>query len=215
MKTAVIIGVGPGLGMALARSFGSQGMHVALIARSEKNLQEFAQALADENISASTYAVDISNFNVFRSTLRGIAQKQPVEVVIYNAVKRQFNTPLQLDVEEMVEAYRIDVAGALLSVQTLLPFMQENEQGTFLFTGGGAALTPWTEAPTITIAKAGIRSLAFMLADELKDSPIKVGTITILGSIKAGTAFDPKLIAASYLGHYQAGVPEVELSFRG
>ena len=115
----------------------------------------------------------------------------------------------------MVDAYRMDVAGALLSVQTILPFMQENEEGTFLFTGGGAGLYAWMQAPNISIAKAGIRRLAFMLAEELKESPIQVGTITIFGTIKEGTAFDPDKIADAYYQHYQQGVPEVEVQFRG
>lgn len=215
MATAIIIGAGPGLGLALAEKFGQKGFAIALLARSEDNLNAFAQTLKEQGISASAHAVDISDFTALRQTLRAIAQKDTVEVVIYNAVKKQFNSPLQLDVEEMVDAYRMDVAGALLSVQTILPFMQENEEGTFLFTGGGAALHPWMQAPTISIAKAGIRSLAFMLAEELKESPIKVGTITIFGTIKEGTAFDPHKIADAYYQHYQQGVPEVEVQFKG
>lgn len=215
MATAIIIGAGPGLGLALAKKFGQKGFSIALLARSENNLEAFAKTLQEQGISASTHAVDITDFSAFRQTLRAIAQKDTVEVVIYNAVKKQFNSPLQLDVEEMVAAYRMDVAGALLSVQTLLPFMQENDLGTFLFTGGGAALHPWMQAPTISIAKAGIRSLAFMLAEELKESPIQVGTITIFGTIKEGTAFDPEKIAEVYYQHYQQEVPEVEVQFRG
>lgn len=215
MPIAIIIGAGPGLGLALAEKFGQKGFAIALLARSEDNLEAFAKTLHEQGISASAHAVDISDFTALRQTLRAIAQKDTVEVVIYNAVKKQFNSPLQLDVEEMVDAYRMDVAGALLSVQTILPFMQENEEGTFLFTGGGAALHPWMQAPTISIAKAGIRSLAFMLAEELKESPIKVGTITIFGTIKEGTAFDPHKIADAYYQHYQQGVSEVEVQFKG
>ena len=211
----IIIGAGPGLGVALAEEFGQKGFSVALLARSEENLSDFVQKLEKQGVSASAHVVDISDFQALRQTLRAIAQKDTVEVVIYNAVKKQFNSPLQLDVEEMVDAYRMDVAGALLSVQTILPFMQENDEGTFLFTGGGAALHPWMQAPTISIAKAGIRSLAFMLAEELKESPIQVGTITIFGTIKEGTAFDPHKIAAVYYQHYQQGVPEVEVQFKG
>lgn len=215
MPTVIIIGTGPGLGIALAETFGKNGFAVALLARSESNLSAFAQTLQQQDITVSTHAVDISDFSSLRKTLRAIAQKNTVEVVIYNAVKKQFNSPLQLEVEEMVDAYRIDVAAALLSVQTILPFMQEQQKGTFLFTGGGAALQPWTQAPTISIGKAGIRSLAFMLAEELEDSPIQVGTITIFGTIKEGTAFDPHKIAKVYYQHYQQEIPQVEVEYRG
>jgi short-subunit dehydrogenase len=215
MATAIIIGAGPGLGLALAEKFGQKGFSIALLARNEENLSVFTKTLEKQEVSVSTHAVDVSDFKALRQTLRGIAQKETVEVVIYNAVKKQFNSPLQLDVEEMVDAYRMDVAAALLSVQTILPFMQENDRGTFLFTGGGAALHPWMQAPTISIAKAGIRSLAFMLAEELQESPIQVGTVTIFGTIKEGTAFDPHKVADAYYQHYQQGVPEVEVQFKG
>lgn len=216
MDTAIIIGVGPGLGLALAKTFGDRGMQVALIARSEHNLKQFQEELTVEGIKSSIHPVDISDFDAFRHTLRQIAQANTVEVVIYNAVKKQFISALELEVEQMVDAYRIDVAGALLTVQTILPFMQENESGTFLLTGGGAAQHYWSQAPTITLAKVGIRSLAHMLAEELQDnhSPILVRTVTIYGTIKAGTAFDPQLVAQAYWQHYTSLSPEVELEFR-
>ena len=214
MKTAIVIGVGPGLGIAIAEAFGLAGLHVAMLARSVDNLGKFSEQLAAKDVSHSVHALDVSDFDALRRELRAIAQVRPVEVLVYNVVKRVFNTPLQLDVNQMVDAYRIDVASALLSVQTLQPFMEEQESGTVLFTGGGAALHPWTQAPTITIAKAGVRSLAYMLAEELQDSPIRVGTITIFGMIKAGTAFDPTTIADTYVEHWRAGVPEVEVEFR-
>jgi short-subunit dehydrogenase len=215
MKAAIIIGVGPGLGYALAETFGRQGLHVAMLARSESNLDSFQQKLKDQNISASSHPVDVADFTEMRLTLAEIARQYPVEVLIYNVVVKQLIPPLELDVELMVKNYRVDVAGALHAVQIVLPFMQEQEAGTILFTGGGAALKPWTEAPTITIAKAAIRSLTFMLAEQLEDSPIKVGTVTIHGSIRPNTAFEPERIAAAYYQFYKDGIPTVELSYRG
>jgi short-subunit dehydrogenase len=201
--------------MALAEAFGTAGLQLALLARSAANLAQFSERLRAQGIPHTVHPVDVNDFAALRQTLRSIAQAQPVEVLVYNVVKRVFNTPLELEVNQMVDAYRIDVAAALLSVQTLRPFMEEQACGTVLFTGGGAAIHPWTQAPTISIAKAGIRSLAYMLSDELQNSPIRVGTITIFGAIKEGTAFDPARIAAAYVEHWRAGVPEVELEYRG
>ena len=66
MKTAIIIGVGPGLGLSLARAFGQEGLHVALVARSEANLTSYQQILEAEGISSSSHAADISDFSAFR-----------------------------------------------------------------------------------------------------------------------------------------------------
>lgn len=66
-------------------------------------------------------------------------------------------------------------------------------------TGGGLASHPFADAVSLEIGKAGIRSLAFTLAQELKDSGIHVATVTICGTVQSGTHFDPDTIAQSYL----------------
>ncbi|MEL7221700.1 MAG: SDR family NAD(P)-dependent oxidoreductase [Bacteroidota bacterium] len=215
MKAVIIIGTGPSLGYALAETFGRQGFHVAMLARSEHNLNDFQEKLQAEGISSSKHPIDIADFTAMRLTLSDIARQYPVEVLIYNAVVKQLIPPLELDVEIMVKNYRVDVAGALHAVQIILPFMQEQESGTILFTGGGAALTPWTEAPTITIAKAGIRSLAFMLSEQLENTSIKVGTVTIHGSIRPNTAFAPERIAEAYHQFYKNATKGIELTYKG
>jgi short-subunit dehydrogenase len=44
-RTAVIAGVGPGLGESLARKFASEGCQVALFARSEAYIEDLADDL--------------------------------------------------------------------------------------------------------------------------------------------------------------------------
>lgn len=215
MKAVIIIGTGPGLGYALAETFGSRGFHIAMLARSEHNLDDFQEKLQEKGISSSKHPIDISDFTAMRLTLSDIARQYPVEVLIYNAVVKQLIPPLELDVELMVKNYRIDVAGALHAVQVVLPFMQEQESGTILFTGGGAALKPWTEAPTITIAKASIRSLAYMLAEQLENTTVNMGTVTIHGGIRPQTAFAPERIAEAYHQFYKKGAAGVELTYKG
>ena len=48
-----------------------------------------------------------------------------------------------------------------------------------------------------------MRSLAFCLAQELKESGIHVGTVTICGTVEVGTHFDPDAIAQSYITLHQ------------
>jgi hypothetical protein len=51
---------------------------------------------------------------------------------------------------------------------------------------------------SLSIGKAGIRSLAFTLNEELAPQGVFVGTVTICGYVKPGTFFDPDRIAESY-----------------
>ena len=55
----VIVGAGPNLGLAVARRFGREGMSVGLIARDAAKLEELANVLNEEGITADFAAVDI------------------------------------------------------------------------------------------------------------------------------------------------------------
>ncbi|WP_049925801.1 SDR family NAD(P)-dependent oxidoreductase [Halopiger goleimassiliensis] len=56
--TAVIAGVGPGLGESLARTFVDEGCQIGLFARSEDYLEELADALGSDAVAAPTDITD-------------------------------------------------------------------------------------------------------------------------------------------------------------
>jgi len=89
--------------------------------------------------------------------------------------------------------------------------------GTLLFTGGGLALHPSPQAPSLSIGKAGLRALALMLAQELAPAGIRVGTVTIAGMVAPGTAFAPQRVAEAFMALHR-GAPDpstAEIVFRG
>ena len=136
------------------------------------------------------------------------------EVLIYNAAAFTPGKPSTIASEQLLHDFQVNVTGALVAVQQVLPAMQANRRGTILLTGGGLALYPSAAAASLAIGKAGIRSLAFTLAQELKDSGIRVGTVTICGSVKPGTHFDPDAIAQSYLALHTSETPETEVIYK-
>ena len=89
---------------------------------------------------------------------------------------------------------RVNVAAAFAATQTVMAGMRQRGHGTVLFTGGGLALDPtgWLDASSLAIGKAGLRSLALTLNTELAPSRVHVGTVTIAGMIRPGTAFAPE-----------------------
>ncbi len=78
------------------------------------------------------------------------------------------------------------MGNAQAAVLQVLPDMQTLRRGTLLFTGGGFALTPDPRFASLSLGKAGIRSLAHQFSILLKDTPIRVGMVTVCGYV------DPK-----------------------
>ncbi|MCA9659436.1 MAG: SDR family NAD(P)-dependent oxidoreductase [Myxococcales bacterium] len=197
-KLCAIVGVGPGLGLAIARRFAREGFHLALVARDPDKLRDNASALASQT-AVEIYPTDAADGDALAATFAAVRERQGApDVLVYNAAVLDRGKPSELTADGLVRDFRVNVVGATLAAQAVLPAMRERGEGTILFTGGGLALQPYPDFASLAIGKAGIRSLTFSLAQEVADDGIHVGTVTICGFIRAGTKFDPDTIAESY-----------------
>jgi short-subunit dehydrogenase len=77
--------------------------------------------------------------------------------------------------------------------------MKAQSKGTILFTGGGFSIHPSPDFASLSLGKVGIRSLAKMLSDALKSNGIRVGTITVCGTVNPNDPkYNPERIAENY-----------------
>ena len=74
-----------------------------------------------------------------------------------------------------------------MTIKAFAPFMERNGRGTILLTGGGFALYPTAEYLTLSIGKAGIRSMTEALFPVLAEKGIHLATVTVMKVVAAGT----------------------------
>ena len=60
-------------------------------------------------------------------------------------------------------------------------------------TGSMAADRPWNEAASLGVQKAGLRNLVRSIDTTLEPDGIRAVSVTVNGTLGAGTAFDPDL----------------------
>jgi NAD(P)-dependent dehydrogenase (short-subunit alcohol dehydrogenase family) len=205
-KLCAIVGAGPGLSQAIASRFGREGYSIALIARRSETLAGYTQELAAEGIEAKGFVGDAGDngslVNAFAQIRQSLGHPG---VLIYNAAALKTGGPLQLSAEDLVQDFRVNVAGALTAVQQVVIPMQSRKQGTILLTGGGLGLDPYPDYLSLSLGKAAIRNLALSLAKSFEPDGIHVATVTICGFIQPGTHFAPDLLAQEYWAlHAQA-----------
>lgn len=208
-----IVGMGPGMGMALARRFGREGHRLGLFARRADALKELVDQLKAEGFHAHGHALDASDLAGMKKTLGG----SNADVLIYNASIFREATPSQLDPEELVTEFRAMAGGFLAAVQGVLPSMKTKDKGTILLTGGGSAISPFASGASLSVGKAAQRSLLLSLAQELGGTGIHAATVTICGMIQPGTAFDPDKLAEQFwqLHAQPKGAFELERVIKG
>ncbi len=78
--TAVVLGVGPGLGMSIAHRFGREGYDVVLFSRRGDRHGDYLKSLAAAGVQGRAFAVDVRDRERLLSTLDDIG---PVDVVYY------------------------------------------------------------------------------------------------------------------------------------
>jgi short-subunit dehydrogenase len=200
----IIVGFGTGVGMGIAEAFGKDGFQLGLIARNPLKYANVLKFLSEAGIEARIEAADVSDEQSLIDAIDKLQQEiGTAEVLIYNAVSPTFGKPTTLTATQLAQDFRVNVVGALVAAKAVLPAMQTKGQGNLLFTGGGWAHYPWDEASSISIGKAGLRSLALTLAQELAGTEIRVGMVSIMGQVAPGTPFDPSKIGAAFLELYR------------
>jgi NAD(P)-dependent dehydrogenase (short-subunit alcohol dehydrogenase family) len=194
---AVIIGVGPSIGMGVALRFGREGWRLVLVARREEALQDYVVQLKQEGLTAHAYATDAGDFASLTHTLNSIEQEHgPAGMMLYNAVYPLHGSAITVDVNAVMDAMRVNLGGAMVVTQAAA--RQMTNGGTLLFTGSGLALTPYADYVGMGVGKAARRYWVLGTAESLKPQGIHAATITIVGY-----GVDPDQIASLYWDLHQ------------
>jgi NAD(P)-dependent dehydrogenase (short-subunit alcohol dehydrogenase family) len=214
-KTVVIVGVGPGLGRALALRFARGGLGIALVARSESSLSPVQAELEGQGAVSRSYALDTSDEAQVRAAFARIRDEMGApEVLVYNAGAFQMGSVLELSVADLERNWRVNCLGALIASQAVLPQMLERGRGTILFSGATASLRGSARFAALAIGKFGLRALAQSMARELGPKGIHVAHVVIDGGIDTprvramrgvqdpSTLLSPVAIAETYWSLY-------------
>jgi NAD(P)-dependent dehydrogenase (short-subunit alcohol dehydrogenase family) len=197
MSGAVIIGAGPGIGRSVARRFAREGLPVALIARSAATVEGVAEAVAGQGVPVVPLVADSSDEEALRSALDTASRDLGTpEVVVYNAAVVQADTAGQLAIPAHLTAWAVNVLGALTAAAHVAPAMVERGSGSLIITGGMPQ--PKREYVSLSLGKAGVRTLVDLLDLEYGSSGVHVASVTVDGPVAPGTAFDPDEIAEHY-----------------
>jgi short-subunit dehydrogenase len=214
-KLFVIVGMGDGIGLAVSRRFAREGFAIAMIARNAAKLQGFKDTLNAEGYEAHSFIADAGDDASLKAAIAAIQdQLGSPNVLVYNVAVPSMTNVLHETVESLTNDFKANVVGALVATQAILPAMKTQGAGTILFTGGGFSMYPSPEFASLSIGKAGIRSLAKMLADALKPDGIRVGTVTVCGTVNPDDAkYNPDSIAHAYWDFYTNTASESEIVY--
>lgn len=202
---ALVVGVGPGIGRALARKLVASGAHVSVAARDLTRLQPLAS-----EVGAAAYEVDASDPDSVADLFRRHDEEfGSPQTVIYNASSRPARTSV-LDIEPrtVAETLAITATGGLLVLQQAARRMAALGEGAIILTGATASTKGFASSAAFAMGKFALRGLAQSAARELGPLGIHVAHVMVDGVVlkddgaSAGDAaqtMNPDAIAETYL----------------
>lgn len=183
-QTAVISGVGPGLGASLVRKFASEGCQVGLLARSPDYIETLATELQTSGTNAIALPTDITDAQMVESSFNRIREELGrVDILINHAGNAAWGEFSELTTEDFYRSWQVCAFGSFLCAQQVVPDMVEKGSGAILFTGATSAIRGRPGAIAFSSAKFAVRGLAWALARELGPKGIHVAHIIIDGVI--------------------------------
>lgn len=184
--SAVVIGVGPeqGLGAALAKHFAAQGLFVFIAGRSASKLQLVAEKITRQGGKVTAVVTDATlEQDVERLFAEIQKQAYPLSIAVYN-VDSNISAPLlETDSEVFTRLWQQNCYGGFLFGKQALNMMQQQGQGTLIFTGATASMRARPPFTAFAAAKAGLRALAQGMAREFAPQGVHVVHTIIDGVI--------------------------------
>ena len=227
-KVAVIVGVGGGLGAALALCF-ARGYKVALIARSAEVIERTAGEIRAAEGVALPIQSDATREEEVASAYEKITRELGwIDILIYNGGRRPMDRLMDTTPEVFEQTWRLHTFGAFLWSRQVVPAMLRQGSGTILITGATAGIRPWPNSAAFAPAKFAVRGLAQVMSRDLHPQGIHVAYVNVDGSIdmpllrklrpdaKTESLLRPSAIAEAfwYLAHQDRSAWSHELDVR-
>jgi len=206
-RTAVVAGVGPGLGASLARTFAREGCRVALLARTESYVADLAAELDDTAGAGLAVPTDLADPEDIAAAFDRIREAfGPVDVLVNHASAAPWKSVEAVSAEEFDRALAVGPRAALHCSQAAVDDMQAGDGGTIIFTGATTSVRGRENAIGFSAAKFACRGMAESMARELGPDGIHVAHVVLDGQIlppggdveTPADYLDPDEIAESY-----------------
>ncbi len=193
-KVAVVTGGGGGIGRALARRFGQEGMKVVLADYDTDLLAAAEQEMTDASVEVLAVPVDVTkrtSVDALRdATLERFGE---VHLLCNNAGIANQGSGAIWDLEDADWRWSLDVhlLGVAHGCESFVPVMlgQDQEAHIVNTSSGNGGLYPLPATPTYAVAKAAMTTYSECLWGQLRAAGAKIGV-----SVLFPTGYSPGLL---------------------
>tara|TARA_B110000285_G_scaffold219593_1_gene270347 strand:- start:610 stop:1410 length:801 start_codon:yes stop_codon:yes gene_type:complete len=182
-KVSIISGIGPGMGSELALLAAQEGAKVVLSARTEANLKQSEQAIADLGLGTETLSVvtDITDASQCAALVEQTLEKfGRIDCLFNNAFHPgSFDSVEFSDFSGWRAAMEVNLFGSLTMAQKVIPAMKKAGGGSIVMINTMATRKPMATQAGYAASKSALSSATTHLAQEVGQFGIRVNSTYI------------------------------------
>lgn len=188
----VLIGSGPGIGVATASLFASKGITaIALIARNAERLKSDAASVQAANPSATvkTYSLDVGDHVALKSALEQLEKGLgPPEVVLFNTARIAISRIGEEPPENMLSDFKAMSIGMYVAMSWAQPHLaamakMPDARPSFLLSGGTIYRNPLPDLFSLGMQKAAQHNLMMSFSKVVGPKGVHVASVSIAGQV--------------------------------
>lgn len=190
-RIALVTGGNKGIGLEIARQLAQAGIHVIIGARDAARASGALADLARDGLSAESVALDLLDHTTITDAAAQIeARHGRLDVLVNNAGIFDFAdaTPSTASIAAVRQVMEVNFIGTLTVTQAMLPLLRKASEGRIVnlssslgsLTLNGDPASPYYASQFIgyNASKAATNMLTVQLHEELKDTAIKVNSVS-------------------------------------
>jgi NAD(P)-dependent dehydrogenase (short-subunit alcohol dehydrogenase family) len=180
-KVVVVSGVGPGMGVEIARAAAREGAHVVLAARNSSYLEKTAAELASGGRRVAWLPTDITDVEQCAAlAAHALREMGRVDALVNNAYRPTVNLPFERTrAADWRLLFEVNFVGTLQVTQAFVPALRSGGGGAIAMISTIGARRARANQIDYAASKTALHSATRSLALELGPDRIRVNTIAV------------------------------------
>jgi NAD(P)-dependent dehydrogenase (short-subunit alcohol dehydrogenase family) len=175
---AVVTGGGRGIGAAISEHLAARGASITLLGRSRAPLDAMKARLDRYAVPVDGVTADITDAaEVAAAFAAAVEARGPVHILVNNAGRGESMPLKRMDLAFLNKMLAINVAGAFLCIQQVLPAMTEARYGRIVNVASTAGLIGYRYVSAYVASKHAVVGLTKAMALELAKTGITVNAV--------------------------------------
>lgn len=174
-KNALVTGAGKGIGKAIAIALAKEGVNLAIMARTQQDLEILSDELRNLGVKVSILTVDVGDMHaVDQAVEKAMQEIGNIDILVNNAGIANLGKFLEIapaDVERMI---RVNLLGVYYMTRAVLPSMIERKTGDIVNISSTAGLRGSATTAAYSASKFGVFGLSESLMQEVRKHNIRV-----------------------------------------